>query len=159
VSTASAAKSATIIFSTNTSADQSSTLQYPVPAPWLADVQRRLSNSVGLATPDPDGRWLARGVVTAANALFQATSDLLSGEPHLYSSRQGDLVAEFKVADAPMTFVVSSSYALAFVVINGQAVQKKIPLAGIEPSALRFEVSQITKALGAPHNGAVDSER
>jgi len=164
MSSATAAKSASIILGTNTSADQSSTLQYPPPAPWLADVQRRLSNSVGQDTPDPDGRWLAKGVVSAATSFFQATSDLLSvtpysAAPYLYSSRQGELVAEFGRADAPLTLIVSSNYALAFVVINGQAVQKRIPLAGTQTSTLRSEFSEITRALGAPRDGTVDPER
>jgi len=153
----SAPKSASIMFVTNTSASESSTLQFPPPAPWLADVQRRLSNSIGVMTATAsDGQWLSSDVVSAANLFFQATSDMLPAEPYLHSSLQGDLVAEFKSAHGPMTMIVSNRYALAMATINGEPVQSKVALTAAQPSTLRAELAKITDALRAGKYGSVD---
>ena len=66
-------------------------------APWLADVQRRLMNSIGvpLDVERSGGRWLPREVVAAANSFFLATSDLLPSSFTFYDSK-GDLIAEIE---------------------------------------------------------------
>jgi hypothetical protein len=157
----SASRSASIVLGTGTTttASQSSSLQYPLAARWLPDVQRRLSNSVGLDTSAPDGQWLAKGVVSAANTFFQTTSDLLPTEPFLYSSVQGDLVAEFRQGETPFTVILSSTNAVAMAVVGDQAMQFTIPISATSPGALRSEIQKITAALRAKRHGSVDSER
>ena len=161
MSTTSAEESASIVLGSNTgtSAIKSSSLQYPLAASWLANVQRRLSNSVGLDTAAPDGQWLTKGVVAAANTFFQATSDLLPTEPHLYSSTQGDLVAEFQGVEMPMTVILSPSTAIALAVVGGQPLKFTIPITATPAGALRSELTRITAILRAKQHGSVDAER
>jgi hypothetical protein len=160
LSSTSAGESASIVLgSTSTSAVQSSSLQYPLAAPWLANVQRRLNNSVGLDLAAPDGQWLTKGVVSAANTFFQATSDLLPIEPFLYSSTQGDLVAEFQGVEIPITVIFSTSNAIALAVIAGQPLKFTIPLAATPAGALRSELTKITEILRAKRHEPVDAER
>ena len=156
--TKSADKSASIVLgaSSGGSAVQSSSLQFPHPAPWLAVVQRRLTNSVGLDAAPPDGKWLAKGVVVAANTFFQATSDLLPAEPVLYSSTQGDLVAEFQGVDLPMTVVFSSTEAIALAVAGGSTLTFTIPIRATPAGALRSELTKITEVFRAKRHAAVD---
>jgi hypothetical protein len=156
----SAAQSSSVILGTITSASQSSGFQFPPPAPWLADVQRRLRNSVGVPTAaGPDGRWLASGVVYAASSFFQATSDMLPAEPYLHSSLQGDLVAEFNSPYGPITMVVSGDHALAMATVQGQPVQSRMQLAGAQPDTLRAELAKITEALRTGRYGPLDAVR
>jgi hypothetical protein len=87
----------------------------PPPAPWLADVQRRLNGSIGVRGSDAlqDGTGLRREIVSVANTFFEATSDLLPAEPYLYSSQIGDLVAEFSAPLGRMTMIISTDFACA----------------------------------------------
>jgi hypothetical protein len=151
--------SASIVFGTNTgsSAEKSSTLEYPIAAPWLADVQRRLSNSIGLASAPPSGQWLDRNIVSTANTFFQATSDLLPVEPYLYSSKDGELIAEFKGAEFPLTLVVSHGSAVAISLIQGRPLNFAITVNAAAPNALRSELKKITAKLRAQHHGTVET--
>jgi hypothetical protein len=154
----SAEKSASITYVTSMSAGHSSTLQFPTPAPWLATVQRRLTNSIGPVEPgaSPGGQWLSGDVVRAANSWFQATSDMLPNEPFLHSSAQGNLVAEFTGVNGPMTVVVTTSHALAMATINGQPVQHQMSLAAAQPATMRADLATLTDALRGQHHGPLD---
>jgi hypothetical protein len=159
MSTISGGRGATVAFVLGTSASQSSTVQIPAPAPWFANVQRRLRNSVGVpAQGGPDGRWLSGDVVNAANTFFLATSDMLPAEPHLESSQKGDLIAEFSGSYGAMTMIVSNAYATAFAMLGGQPVQRRISLDGAQPETLRAELSKITNALREQASGTMDAK-
>lgn len=156
MSSTSTAASTSIILESSLSASRSSSFVFPTPAPWLADVQRRLTNSVGTTS---DGQWLSASVVSAATLFFQATSDMFEAEPHLQSSLQGNLVAEFRGELGAMTLVVSDESALVMATINGEPVKSKMSLAGTWPAAWRSQVAKFTDALRANQNGRMDPER
>ena len=152
----SAPGSASISFVTSTSAGQSS-VENPAPAAWLADIQRRLANSVG--APTPSGAWLPGDVVTSANSLFLATSDLLPSEPSLHASFNGELIAEFSGDTGAMTLIVTRGAALAVAIINGQPLQNRFSLAGVQSAVLRAEVSKVTDAVRMAAHGPVAAAR
>ena len=155
-STITSAATTSVIFESSPSAARSSSFAFPTPAPWLADVQRRLINSVGTAH---DGQWLSASVVSTANLFFQATSDMFQAEPHLQSSLHGNLVAEFRGQLGAVTLVVSDESALVMATIKGEPVQSKLTLAGTLPGDWRDQVAKFTDALRVDQNGRMDSER
>jgi hypothetical protein len=78
----------------------------------------------GSALPDEYGRepsteWLSEGAANAAIAFFRNGADLLPTEPHIYSTKSGDLVAEFETANGSMTSVVSDKQTILFAVLTG----------------------------------------
>ena len=147
--------STSTIFERGTVNAQGSLYIYPPAAPWLATVQRRLSNSIGAigGAAVGSGEWLARDVVFAANTLFQATSDLFPTEPHLSSSRTGDLVAEFQGAHGRLTLIVSAKMALAFVVTDNNTTEARIPLTVSQPIDLRAALAGVTSAVRGQRRG------
>src|SRR5207253_6843160 len=56
-----------------------------------------------------DGRWVTQAVANAATDFFKSTADLMPGKPFIYSSREGDLVAEFETKRGTMTSIISRS--------------------------------------------------
>ena len=64
---------------------------------WLGAVLERVQNSIVPKDRESenDGRWLTEEVAASASAFFEMTSDMLPSEPYIYSSQNGDLVAEF----------------------------------------------------------------
>jgi hypothetical protein len=106
-----------------------------------------------------DGRWLGRDVYLAANSFFQITSDLLPAEPHLSSSAEGDLVAEFASSVGRMTLIVTRDSAFAFAVVGGKPLQSVLGLTPIEPAKLRAELGRVTDALRAASHGALEPGR
>src|SRR5258707_325256 len=77
----------------------------PIGPHWLASTRKRIRTSImpNYQAGANDGRWLSQEVADAADAFFRETADLLPGEPFIYSSRLGDLVAEFKAEHGTMT--------------------------------------------------------
>jgi hypothetical protein len=132
-----------------------------VPAPikpqWLMRTEARIRASVA---PDSrgesnDGRWLRAAVADSANIFFQNTADLLPGEPFIYSSRLGDLVAEFKAEHGTMTSILSPTFALLFAVIGGIPVERRVA----QGSDAREAVRQLTEMLRTGHYGSVDTRK
>jgi hypothetical protein len=130
----------------------------PLGASWLGAVQRRLNASIGIEGTISDGTWLPRDVVTAANNFFDATSSLLPSEPYLYSSRAGNLVAEFENKLGRMTLILSKDTAVALASVGKERIQKRIDLAGVTPARLRSDISGITDRLRTTH-GSVGTKR
>jgi hypothetical protein len=121
----------------------------PVAAPWLPDVFRRIRDSV---VPDGrqfdnEGQWLTSEIAIAATAFFQLTSDVLPGEPHIYSSLRGDLVAEFGGPHGVMNAVISPTRFIALVVVGDKATEKRIDWNSIKADTLRKELQEITLML------------
>src|SRR5689334_6162092 len=86
---------------------------------WLHTVQQRIRNSIlPQAQKENDGRWLSGDIAKAGSDFFQKTADLLTGEPFIYSSCEGDLVAEFSAEHGTMTSIVSSNFVLLFAVVD-----------------------------------------
>jgi hypothetical protein len=66
---------------------------------WLPVVERRIRDSIarlGWTDDTDEGRWLSWATAEAARIFFDTAADVLPGEPYIYSSKQGDLVAEFQ---------------------------------------------------------------
>lgn len=121
----------------------------PMSAKWLGAVQKRITDSVAIAgtTPSVEGTCLNQAIAHSANAVFEMTSDILPSEPFIYSSRSGDLVAEFQAPYGKLTTIISQSYVIAFASMGEVAVEKHIDLEGSNSNALRMELQKITKAL------------
>jgi hypothetical protein len=85
--------------------------------------------------------------VKAANTLFVAVSNILPGEPYLYSSRAGNLVAEFENKVGRMTLIVSGDAALALASVGQERIEKRFELAGATPERLRNELTGIADRL------------
>lgn len=102
-----------------------------VPAHWLGAVERRIRDSIVPTEhiADNDGRWLAFDVANAAIQFFRQVSALLPGEPYIYSSAAGDLVAEFNAMHGQLTSVVTVDKLLAVAMVDGRSEQLTINLA------------------------------
>jgi hypothetical protein len=160
MSDTSASKSASIKIGTDATASYSSARD-GFAAPWLGQLQRRLNLSIGLGTAvqNREGQWLGGDVVTAANNFFQATSDMFPAEPYIYSSREGDLVAEFSGGRGPLTMILSPKQAIAFAVVDGRRIHKEIPLTAVRVADLRAQLAEITDVVLAGQHGPVDPAR
>jgi hypothetical protein len=132
----------------------------PIPATWFSTVQRRIQRSI--VPPgrniDDDRRWLTQDVADAASKFFRATSDVLPGEPHIYSSLRGDLVAEFAGAHGTMTNIVSQSLVVVFAVIDGAPAEKRLEPGRNEIDTFRQELNRLTIMLQTGRHGKVESE-
>lgn len=129
----------------------------PIPASWLDTVQKRITDSI--VTPDTtqgsEGSYLEPTIAHAANSVFERTSDILPGEPFIYSSRGGDLVAEFTAPHGKLTTIISQSYLIAFASIKDVAMERHIDLECTNSSFLRAELKQLSTALSTGRvNGA-----
>jgi|HubBroStandDraft_1064217.scaffolds.fasta_scaffold74976_2 hypothetical protein len=133
----------------------------PAVAPWLADVQRRLNASIGtpVETGQRTGAWLKSDVVSTANRLFEVSSTLFPSAPHLYGSRDGDLVAEFTNQVGSMTMVVTKDSALAFAVVGSKTFQKTLSLDAMVSTTVARELSEITRRLSTDSHAQVDTGR
>jgi hypothetical protein len=114
-------------------------------ANWLASVQRRVRDSI---VPDDKlqaqtGRWLTREVANSAIQFFQMASDVLPGEPYIYSSSGADLIAEFKSKFGVMTSVVSGPVISIYTTVGGDQDEKHIDLRTATPGSLQTEIKPL----------------
>jgi hypothetical protein len=127
----------------------------PADAPWFRLVERRITRS---ALPDVntknDGRWLTLDSTKAAMDFFGSTSDLLPGEPYIYGSQKGDLVAEFTAVHGTLTSIVTPGFTLLFAVVDGVPIEKRIPRESSN-SVLRSELKQLTELLRTGQHGSL----
>jgi hypothetical protein len=116
----------------------------PVRASWLANVERRILGSIPFTGAEPlpqTGRWLEPEVAGQAINLFQVMSDILPGEPYVYASLKGDLVAEFKAPKGKLTTIVGKSSLTSFGV-SGDSVLRitfDLPIVNIQNARLRLK--------------------
>jgi hypothetical protein len=112
---------------------------------WIATVQDRIFTSVvpNNQIGNHGGKWIEQAVATAASSFFERTGDLLPGEPFIYSSRFGDLVAEFQSEAGTMTAIVSDTFTLLYSSSEGVSVEKKVS----EGENARDAVREIVKNL------------
>jgi hypothetical protein len=129
---------------------------HPITATWFNIVERRIRQSVLLVgqRAENDGRWLTQDIADTASAYFKATSDVLPAEPFIYSSRNGDLVAEFSAPHGTLTNIVSQTFVVAFAVVDGVPIEKRLELACRGRDRLRQELQQLTKMLCMGRHGA-----
>jgi hypothetical protein len=125
-----------------------------IAAHWLPTIERRIVSSIAPldeAAPN-DGRWVDVDVAAQAIRFFQANSDVLpASEPYIYTSMQGDLVAEFTAPNGKMTNIVGKSSVVSFAAINGTVLT-----ATLEPTlnnvfTIRHELHHQTDQLSGKH--------
>jgi hypothetical protein len=130
----------------------------PPGASWFRLVERRISES---STRDPNlarsGRWLPQATAIAALRFFEAASDLLPGEPYIYGSPLGDLVAEFDGKKGTLTSVIGPNVTLLFAIIGGIPIKKTISPEGGERE-LRSELKELAESLRTGKHGTLESE-
>ena len=85
---------------------------------WLGAVERRIQ---GPTVPKEYEREALDGTIReevsqAALLFFRNFADLLPGEPYLYPSKDGDLVAEFEAPGGSLTTVLSPEATILFAV-------------------------------------------
>jgi hypothetical protein len=124
-------------------------------ANWLANVQRRVRDSI---IPDDksqvqSGQWLTRDVANSAILFFQMASDVLPGEPYIYSSNGADLIAEFKSKFGVMTSVVSGPVITVYATVNGVQGEKHIDLRTASPKSLQDELNPLMIWLSSGKDG------
>jgi hypothetical protein len=130
----------------------------PPGASWFRQVEKRITDS---STPDPNlargGRWLPQATAIAALKFFEATSDLLPGEPYIYGSPLGDLVAEFDGEKGTMTSIIGPNLTLLFAVVGGTPIKMTVSQEGGE-SELRSELKNLAESLRTGKHGALDTD-
>ena len=122
-------------------------------SPWLPSVERRIENSIIPKEYEYLGssEWLQEDVGQSALRFFQSTADLLPGEPFIYASQSGALVAEFKSPVGTLTTIISPSTIIFF------ATKANQPDGPIErtlnrgTNRLREEVKEIVQKLLVSH--------
>jgi hypothetical protein len=125
----------------------------PAFAPWLPAVEVRISNATlpdGYASLEKT-QWVTAEVGAAAVRFFQNTADVLPGEPFIYGSKTGALVAEFQSVNGALTTVISPNSTTLF------AVKKDEPEDPIQitvrrgSNRLREDLKNIAQALAGTH--------
>lgn len=126
---------------------------------WLAAVQERVQNSIVPkdCESENDGRWLTEDIAASASAFFEMTSDLLPSEPYIYSSQNGDFVAEFDANHGTMTGIITKSFVVLFAVVDGVPIERRLVLGSDSPRPLRREMQLLTEMLRTGRHGAVET--
>lgn len=135
----------------------------PLYASWLPVVQERIVASTATDASEvheiESGQFLRPDIVTAALQFFEKASDVLPGEPYIYASKTGDLVAEFEAPRGTMTTIVSESFALAFAVIAGeQPLERRFALTDDSTEPMRNELKALSDRMRTEQNGGMETE-
>jgi len=140
---------------------QEAEIRAPLPniPDWLDAVRHRIRDSIVPKGREADnnGQWLTEEIAGAACTFFEASSDLLPSEPFIYSSRQGDLVAEFASTAGSLTAIVSSKSVLLYAVVNGRPEHREVELLSEGSVRLRRDLDELTELLRTGRDGAVGS--
>ncbi len=129
----------------------------PIAAPWVAAVERRIRASVSpqnIAYIN-DGSTITNNVAARALQFFQMTWDVLPGEPYIYVSLQGDLVADFRTEFGTMTTIVAPSRVVTFASHNGELLDLQIVVDFKSPMNSRRSLQHLTKTLKQSGNGTL----
>jgi hypothetical protein len=126
---------------------------------WLAAVQERVQNSIVPkdCESENDGRWLTEDIATSASAFFEMASDVLPNEPYIYSSQDGDLVAEFGATHGTMTGIIAKNHVVLFAVVDGVPIESRLVLGSDDSRPLRRELQHLTEMLHTGRHGAVET--
>ena len=127
---------------------------------WLSSVERRIKDSIVPKEYETtlSTEWLREEVGQAAIRFFQNAADILPGEPFLYASQTGALVAEFNSPRGALTAVISPNAITLF------AVKADDPDGPVEMTLrrgaiqLREDVRLSVRALTGP-NGQMGTAR
>jgi hypothetical protein len=104
-----------------------------------------------------NGRWLPQATAIAALKFFEAASDLLPGEPYIYGSPLGDLIAEFEGEKGTLTSVIGPNITLLFAIIGGIPIKRTVSPEGGERE-LRSELRELAESLRTGKHGALETE-
>jgi hypothetical protein len=121
--------------------------------PWLPAVERRIEKSIVPKEYESSGsgEWLREDVGQSAIRFFQNTADILPGEPFIYASQTGALVAEFTAPTGTLTTVISPASIILF------AAKADEPNAPIQRTVkrgsnrLREDLKEIIQTLAGSH--------
>ena len=119
---------------------------------WFGTVRQAILDSVARDEAAlSDTRWLHRSVAKAAIDFFEISSDILPSPPHIYRSRRGDFIAEFKGAHGTLTTIVATDFVVLFAVVDGTPIEKRIT----DPRDVREEVRTLATQLATGSHGEV----
>lgn len=120
-----------------------------ISAPWLGILEERIKNSIRDqgASLEEEEALLEKPVAEQAIRFFQATSDILPGEPYIYSSDRGDLIAEHRSPLGHLTNIIGESFLLTFAVVDGKPIQKTFDIAQCDFQEARRELSKLSKRI------------
>jgi hypothetical protein len=130
--------------------DSAITMPQPIAAEWLENVCQRIANSVlmpGERSQNDDEAAISQEIGDSATWFFTNTSDVLPTEPHLYSSRSGDLVAEFEGKYGRLTAIISDSSVLAFAVFGEKVSDMQLELCPTNVAILRSGLKVISNRI------------
>ena len=129
----------------------------PIAPAWVQSTKKSLRESITLNADQlaTDLRWISADTASAALSFFDRTADLLPGEPTMYRSHAGDLVAEFTAERGTLTAIVSTSFVVLFSVVNGEPVERYVD----EMAILRNEVAEVTSRLSGPVHGGLEAQQ
>lgn len=129
----------------------------PIGTDWLATVERRIRESIAQDADkrSKDVRWLTIEAASSALRFFRLASDALPGEPYIYGTAEGEVVAEFKAKHGTLTSIVSGNTLRNYAVIDG-TVQSEEPvdLATVNAGMLQAKLRPITQRLVTGKHGA-----
>lgn len=128
----------------------------PLATDWLASIQRQVWESIGDADKvnSGDGQWLSVEAANTVMRFFRLAADALPGEPFIYKSSAGDLVAEFKAKHGMLTSVVSGSNLMIYPVVDGKLQgENRFDLQTTSAGALQSALRPITLVLCAGDHG------
>ena len=125
---------------------------------WLGSTLKAIRSSVSAIAGGKnldDGRWLSQNVANSASDFFENTADLFPHKPFIYSSIEGDLVAEFKTDHGTLTSIVSPLFVLLFAVVNGVPSERRVS----GTRGLREEVRRFIEPLTAGTHGDLATQK
>lgn len=128
-------------------------------ASWLSIVEQRIKASVAPegSPQEGTGAWLLSKVGSAAVDFFRSTSTALPGEPYLYASNAGDLVAEFVGPRGKMTCIVAPNVVYVFAVAGNETFERKFVAS--DASELRSHLQSMTNMLRPARQNATLGSR
>ncbi len=129
----------------------------PIMPRWLEATQAIIRNSTAMGSIEPAdvGRWLSEDVANAATDFLKDCADLLPSEPHIYSSRDGNLVADFVAPRGSLTAIVAPKFVLLFAVADGTSSSQRI----LTRNGLREALESTVRPLLTKHHGGLDASR
>jgi len=133
--------------------------EFSTPVHWLANVERRIQDSVLPPEEDASCEWLTADAASTARYFLRDTCDLLPSEPQIFGTLEGHLVAEFETNLLRMTSIATGNGTKLF---GYRRDNDEMPLQ-VEIrrgcNQHRDEVKRFTQALGVDSHGkALESE-
>ncbi len=125
---------------------------------WLASVERRIKDSIASADDTSiDGQTIGWTIGAQAISFFQHYADLLPGEPYLYSSLRGDLVADFHTKQGSLSLILGITSVLGFANVGEEVIPVVIDIRKTDQSRTREQLRRLTNAFRQNKHGAVDA--